>query len=52
MDKNSSREEMMTRGKGVSRKANRNVRKPATKFAHLQKRMQKTLKRGGPATKK
>lgn len=41
----------MTKTKMNSRKTNRTVRTPATKFAHLQKRLQKTLKRAGSKSK-
>ncbi len=41
----------MSRGKHASRRTKNLVRKPATKFAHLRKRMEKHLQRGGPKAK-
>ena len=41
----------MSKGKQTSRRTNTIVRKPATKFAHLRKRMQKIVKPAGPKTK-
>jgi hypothetical protein len=41
----------MTKNKGAPRKAKKIVRKPATKFAHLEKRARKTANRQTPKTK-
>ncbi len=42
----------MTKHKHCSRKTNRSVRMPATRFPHLRKRMEKALDRRPPKTQK
>lgn len=42
---------LMTKNKGTPRRTKKIVRKPATKFAHLEKRTRKTANRQPPRTK-